>query len=215
VLNNYCSGGFIGIKVYFCRRKKMIMTIAKDKVVSLIYELRIGSASGEVIESLNNENPLVFLYGFGNLLPKFEEKIEGMNVGDKFNFNLSSTDAYGEFNSSAVIEVPISAFEVNGTVDNDMLSIGNVIPMRDNQGNRLNGVVKEVTGSNVKMDFNHPLAGSHLYFNGEITDIREATEEELTHGHIHSSCGCGGECEDGCGDSAEAGCSSGSCGCGC
>ncbi len=172
------------------------MTIKNDKVVSLVYELRLGSPEGEVIESLSNDNPLVFLYGVGNLLPKFEEYIQGLNVGDKFDFNLTSSDAYGEVNDSAIINIPISAFEVNGTVDDDVLKIGNIIPMRDNQGNRLDGMVKEVTTSDVKMDFNHPLAGSHLFFKGEVTDIRDATEEELTHGHIHSGCECGSNCDD-------------------
>lgn len=196
------------------------MTITKEKVVSLIYELRLDSPNGEIIESLSNDNPLVFLYGFGNLLPKFEENIDGLNIGDKFDFNLSSADAYGEVNDSAIVSVPISAFEVDGAVDSDLLKLGNTIPMRDNQGNRMNGVVKEVTNSEVKMDFNHPLAGCHLYFKGEVSDVREATEEELSHGHIHSSCGCGSDgCEDGCGDgcgdmSESEGCGSGSCGCG-
>jgi FKBP-type peptidyl-prolyl cis-trans isomerase SlyD len=194
------------------------MTITKDKVVSLIYELRLNSPQGEVIEALSNDNPLTFLFGTGNLLPKFEEKIQGMNVGDTFDFNLSSTDAYGEVNAEAIIDVPLSAFEVNGAIDDDLLKLGNIIPMRDNQGNRLNGVVKEVSSTDVTMDFNHPLAGSDLFFKGEVTEIREATEEELSHGHIHSSCGCGGscDCEEGCGEQDEvSNCSSGSCGCGC
>jgi FKBP-type peptidyl-prolyl cis-trans isomerase SlyD len=212
--------GFYNKRLFLCQKKKQNMTITKDKVVSLIYELRLDSPSGEVIESLSNDNPLEFLYGSGNLLPKFEEQIEGLNVGDKFDFNLTSVDAYGEVNDSAIVSVPLTAFEVNGTIDSELLKLGNTIPMRDNNGNRLNGVVKEVTDTEVKMDFNHPLAGNHLYFKGEVTDVRDATEEELTHGHIHSSCGCGGECGDDCGDgcndmSESEGCSSGSCGCGC
>jgi FKBP-type peptidyl-prolyl cis-trans isomerase SlyD len=177
------------------------MVVANEKVVSLIYQLRLDSPEGEVIESLSNDNPLTFLYGTGNLLPKFEEYIDGLKIGDRFKFNLSANDAYGEVNEDAIVNVPIKAFEVNGTIDNNMLSIGNTIPMRDNAGNRLNGVVKEVTSDDVIMDFNHPLAGNSLFFEGEVTGVREATEEELSHGHIHSSCGCGsGGCEDGCGD---------------
>lgn len=181
------------------------MIITKDKVVSLTYELRLDSPKGDIVESLSNDSPLVFLYGAGNLLPKFEENIAGLKIGDRFDFNLNATDAYGEVNNEAVVNVPISAFSINGEVDHDLLRIGNRIPMQDNTGNKLVGIVKEVTDEAVSMDFNHPLAGNHLFFNGEITDIREATEEEIMHGHIHSNGGCGGGCDcgdkhDGCGD---------------
>lgn len=190
------------------------MTITNEKVVSVIYELRVDSPKGEVIESLNQDNPLTFLYGSGNLLPKFEEYIDGLTVGDDFKFELRATDAYGEINQEAIVDVPLSAFMVNGSVDDSLLKLGNTIPMRDNMGNRLNGVVKDITESAVVMDFNHPLAGNNLYFEGKVTDIREATEEELNHGHIHSSCGCGsGGCGDDHGHGHGGGCGDGSCGC--
>ena len=146
-------------------------------------------------------------------MPKFEENLNGLQIGDKFDFNLTAKDAYGEKNDAAIVKVPISAFEVDGKLDTSLVKVGNTIPMRDNAGNRLNGVVKSVDDSNVKMDFNHPLAGNHLFFTGSVTDIREATEEELSHGHIHGqgggcgdSCGCGSEPTDG-------DCGSGGCGC--
>lgn len=190
------------------------MTVRKDKVVSLVYELRLDAANGEVVESLTEDRPLQFLYGSGNLLPKFEANIDGLKIGDSFDFDLTAVDAYGEINADAIVEVPISAFEMDGKVDENLLKVGNNIPMRDNAGNRLNGVVKEVTDEVVKMDFNHPLAGNHLFFKGQVTDIREATEEELSHGHIHSGGGCG--CGDGgCGDGMpeDGSCGSGGCGC--
>jgi FKBP-type peptidyl-prolyl cis-trans isomerase SlyD len=178
------------------------MIIAKDKVVSLTYELRLDNPKGNIIESLSNDSPLIFIYGSGNLLPKFEENIAGLKVGDRFNFNLNATDAYGEVNNEAIVHVPISAFSVNGSIDQDMLHIGNKIPMQDSAGNKLTGIVKEVSDQAVMMDFNHPLAGNHLFFMGEITDIREATEEEMIHGHIHSHGGCDdGSCGSCCGDS--------------
>lgn len=169
--------------------------IEKDKVISLIYELRVDNRAGEIIESLNNSSPLTFLFGSGSLLPKFELNISGMKVGDKFDFNLPCEDAYGTINESAVIDLPLNVFEVNGKIDEDMLQIGNNIPMQDNSGNRLNGIVKEVSAEKVKMDFNHPLAGNHLFFSGEITEIREATNDELHHGHVHSQSSCEG-CSD-------------------
>jgi FKBP-type peptidyl-prolyl cis-trans isomerase SlyD len=167
----------------------------KDNVVSLTYELRVDHADGKVIESLNESNPLTFLFGTGNLLPKFEEQISGLKVGDKFNFDLQCEDAYGEINDNAIIDVPINAFEINGKIDDNMLKVGNTIPMQDNSGNRLNGQVKEIGSDKVKMDFNHPLAGNHLFFAGEVREIRSATDEELSHGHAHSQKDC-----DGCSD---------------
>ena len=175
------------------------MKVSKDKVVSLTYELRLNSENGEVIESLSADAPLTFLYGSGNLLPKFEENINGLSTGDKFDFDLQASEAYGEINQNAIVDVPVSAFEIDGKIDENLLKIGNKIPMQDTSGNKLTGVVKEVLDDNVTMDFNHPLAGNNLFFKGIITEIREATEEEMHHGHAHypGSCegcsDCGGE----------------------
>ncbi len=175
------------------------MIISKNKVVSLTYELRLDNVGGKVVESLTEEAPLTFLYGSGGLLPKFEEYIDGLQVGENFDFNLSAQDAYGNLNENAVVQVPVSAFEVDGKIDENMLKIGNNIPMQDASGNKLNGIVQEINNDHVTMDFNHPLAGNELFFKGKITEIREATEEELTHGHAHypGSCegcsDCGGE----------------------
>ncbi len=176
------------------------MIVAKDKVVSLIYELRLDKNDGEIVEALNADKPLTFLYGGGGLLPKFEENIDGLQVGDAFAFELKSVDAYGGINPNAIVQIPLSAFEIDGKVDKNMVKVGSNIPMQDSSGNRLNGVVKEVNHDHVMMDFNHPLAGNDLFFSGEITDIREATSEELHHGHIHGSGGCGGGGCSGCGD---------------
>ena len=117
------------------------------------------------------------------------------------------------------MHVPQSVFEIDGEIDKNLMKIGTMVPMMDAEGRRLNGKVLAVEGDAVKMDFNHPMAGNDLFFRGEVTDIRSATEEELAHGHIHATggCGCGGSgegCEDGaCDDKGS--CSDGSCGCGC
>ncbi len=175
------------------------MNVSKEKVVSLTYELRLDSAEGEVIETLTAESPLTFLYGTGGLLPKFEENIDGLQIGDDFDFSLKSHEAYGEVRNDAIVNIPIAAFEIDGRIDENMLKTGNKIPMQDASGNKLTGIVQEVADDKVIMDFNHPLAGSDLFFKGRITEIREATEEELYHGHAHypGSCegcsDCGGE----------------------
>ena len=171
------------------------MEAAANKVVSIIYELRKESVTGEVIEALEVDQPLTFIFGQGNLLPKFEDKLSGRKVGDGFNFKLNCDDAYGSRQENAIIDVPIQIFEIDGKIDTNLLSEGNMVPMMDREGRRLNGVVKKIAAENVTMDFNHPLAGIDLFFKGEITDVREATEEELEHGHVHSESSC-----EGCGD---------------
>lgn len=178
------------------------MIITKDKVVSVAYELSLVSDESELVEKVNGNNPLVYLQGHGNLLPKFESYLDGLKVGDKFDFVLNTEEAYGKSSPEAIVDLPKTVFMVEGEVEEGLLEVGNNIPMMDNSGNRLNGRVVDVNDSTVKMDFNHPLAGESLHFKGEVVEIREATEEELAHGHIHraSSCGEGGcDCSSGCG----------------
>jgi len=175
------------------------MVVSSNKVVSLTYELRVNSKNGEVIESVDRNSPLTFMMGNGSLLPKFEDNLAGLKVGDSFDFNLVSEDAYGVYEESSIIKVPLLAFQIDGKVDYELVKIGNKIPMQDSEGHKLTGLVKIVNADSVTMDFNHPLAGNHLFFKGEVTEIRHATEEELTHGHAHyegscDSCdSCGGE----------------------
>ncbi len=176
------------------------MVISENKVVSLIYELRKDNESGEVVETLTESNPLTFLFGTGNLLPKFENNIQGLKEGDSFSFALTSDEAYGPVEASAVVNVPVRAFEVDGKVDYNLVKKGSSIPMMDNTGRRMVGVVRDVGTENITMDFNHPMAGVNLFFSGEITSIREASEEEIAHGHIHRQSGCEGCQQDGCGD---------------
>jgi FKBP-type peptidyl-prolyl cis-trans isomerase SlyD len=165
------------------------MIVEKNKVVSLSYELKVR---GETVEKVGSDSPLMFLFGAGNLLPKFEENLSGLKINDGFEFELVSADAYGPVNEEAVVDVPMQAFEVDGEVDRGILKVGNQIPMLDQSGNRLNGIVVKLDDEFVTMDFNHPLAGDDLHFSGKVVEIRDASDEELEHGHVHSP----GSCED-------------------
>ena len=178
--------------------KETVMTVTNEKVISLTYDLRIDDKDGKLVESVTNDAPLTFIFGTGKLLPKFEDNLKGLNVGEEFEFSLNSTEAYGDFNEDAVVNVPISIFQVNGQIDDNLLKVGNSIPMMDKSGNRLSGIVLEINDNDVKMDFNHPLAGNELFFKGKVTEVREATEDELAQG-LNDGCGCGGgcSCEDG------------------
>jgi FKBP-type peptidyl-prolyl cis-trans isomerase SlyD len=172
------------------------MEITKDKVVSITYELRKDNEHGEVVEQVSTDNPLTFLYGVGGMLPKFEENLDGMKAGDAFKFGLNPEDAYGPVVDNAIVDVPLDVFKVDGEVDNTMLQLGNMVPMMDNSGNRLNGVIKVIGDETVTMDFNHPMAGKSLFFTGSVTEVREATEEELSHGHVHAGGCADGSCDD-------------------
>jgi FKBP-type peptidyl-prolyl cis-trans isomerase SlyD len=180
------------------------MKIDRNAHVTLTYELRLENAEGELIEQTGEDTPLQFVFGAGKMLEMFEQKLEGMAAGDQFAFGLKADEAYGEMNPNAIVEIPKHIFEINGKIDENLLVEGNNIPMQDAHGNRLNGLVLEVGDELVKMDFNHPLAGEDLFFNGKIVEVREATEDEL------AAC-CGDGCNSGgCGSG-----SSGGCGCGC
>ena len=163
------------------------MEIGKEKVVSVTYQLSVDGFDGEVVETVKEDKPLTFLYGVGNMLEKFEENLDGLKEGDEFNFKIECDEAYGQASEDAVVDLPINIFEVEGKIDFDLLKVGNYIPMQDQQGNRLDGIVLEVGDEKVKMDFNHPLAGDDLFFKGEVKEVREATDEEKQHGHAHTS----------------------------
>ena len=192
------------------------MKITANAVVEFSYDLEVD---GQIVDKTTKEKPLDYIHGTGGLLPKLEAHIEGMEPGDKFEITLSPADGYGEVNPDMIIDLPKSAFEVNGEVREDLLVPGNTIPMLNSMGGVIPGVVLEVSEDSVKMDLNHQMAGKTLHFTGEILTVREATEKELTeglHGEFVHSCGCGG-ChghDGGCGSDCGGECGS-DCGCGC
>ena len=178
------------------------MTIAKDKIVSVIYELKTDP-NGEIIEKAVEETPLTFHCGAGQMLEKFEANLVGLKVGESFDFKLDTNDAYGEASEQAVIDLPKNIFEINGEFDAEKIKEGNVVPMQDSSGRKMNGIVLEVADETVKMDFNHPLAGDDLYFKGEVIEVRDATSEEMQAAYQpQGGCGCdsdnGGGCGSGC-----------------
>jgi FKBP-type peptidyl-prolyl cis-trans isomerase SlyD len=197
------------------------MKITTNKSVSAEYELFVdGETEGtlELMEKATPEQPLSFIYGVGMMLPKFEENIFGLAAGEAFDFVIKNEDAYGPYEDENVIDLDKSIFEVDGKIDTSVVYEGNVVPLMDNEGRRLNAQVVTVTDTHVKVDLNHPLAGENLHFKGKVLEVRDATEKELsalTGGSCGSGCGCGdGGCGDGsCGDEkSEGGCGSG-CGC--
>ncbi len=161
------------------------MVIEKNMVVSLHYRLTHNDVLGELVEETFGSEPLVFLYGAGQMIPEFERQLAGKTQGDLFSFGIKADEAYGEHDPDAVVLLPMETFEMDGQVDERMLQIGTIIPMSDDEGNQLNGTVREVSAEGVLIDFNHPMAGVNLYFTGNVESLRPATDTEMEHGHVH------------------------------
>ena len=160
------------------------MTETTNKVISLNYNLHKDNASGEMIESTEGKQPLVFLSGVGMMIPDFENNVVGKEAGDSFSFSVPAEKAYGPRMDEAIIDLPKSTFVHEGELIPD-LKVGNVIGLQDDKGNPFPSKVMEIGEETVKMDMNHPLAGQDLHFTGEIVDVRDATKEEVEHGHVH------------------------------
>jgi FKBP-type peptidyl-prolyl cis-trans isomerase SlyD len=187
-----------------------MITVSKDSMVTLTYDLRLDGKEGEIFESATAESPLIFLHGAGLMIPAFEEQLVGKKSGEKFEIAIPAASGYGEINEEAVVELPLEIFKVDGKVDDTLLTPGNSVPMMSAHGQRMDGIVVSVEGEVVTMDFNHPLAGEDLHFTGEILQVREASPEELSAAYSTGGCGCGSSCSsDGCGDGS---CGDGSCG---
>ncbi len=161
------------------------MNITSNTVVSLTYELHTTTPEGNqvFVEKATEENPLVFLCGVGMMLPKFEEHLAGLTVGDEYSFELAPADGYGEIDAAAHVDLPVSMFKEGGA--EELPNVGDVIPLQDNQGNQFRAGVTAVNEEIVSVDLNHPMAGKNLIFAGKILTVRAATADELSHGHAH------------------------------
>jgi FKBP-type peptidyl-prolyl cis-trans isomerase SlyD len=176
------------------------MNIKANKFVSVSYDLNVGEGEErELMERATAERPLKFVYGLGSMLPAFENRLSGLATGDTFRFSLSPENAYGEYKEENVVELPKHVFEVDGRFDGEFISEGNTVPMMTSDGQQVNGSVLEVRQDTVLMDFNHPLAGETLHFDGRVLDVHEATAEEIADlsAPVHGGCGCQCDCGDG------------------
>ena len=179
------------------------MIIEKDKMVSLTYALREPDKDGVLIEEVDESNPLKFMFGAGQMLHEFEANIAKLGEGENFEFSLKPDEAYGDRREDLVVDIPRSVFEVDGKFDDEICKVGNQVPMADAQGRRLMGVVTEIKDEAVAMDFNHPMAGLHLHFTGNILEVRDASEEEMNMYYgggdgSCSTCGSSSSCDGHC-----------------
>lgn len=155
------------------------MTISEKKVVQMHYTLK--STQGEVLDSSAGREPLAYIQGIGNIIPGLEKQLEGKVVGDKVQAVVAPEEAYGEKQDALVQVVPKAGFQ--GDAD-EVLQEGMQVQVQTNQGAQIATVTK-IAGDDVTLDLNHPLAGETLHFDVEIVEVRDATSEELDHGHVH------------------------------
>lgn len=153
------------------------MEITKNTVASIHYTLR--DDDGTVIDSSEGRDPLQYLHGAGNLIPGMEEGLEGKSKGEKFNLKIEPDKGYGEKDENLVQKVPRSAFGDQEVKPGMRFST--------NQGGVV--TVTDVGLESVTVDGNHPLAGVPLNFDVEIMDVRTATADEISHGHVHGAGG--------------------------
>lgn len=194
------------------------METTPNKYITVAYELYVmEDGEKNLVEKATAEHPFQFISGMGTTLDAFEMQLKDLNKGDKFEFTIPVNEAYGEFNEEYVLDLPKNIFEINGKFDSDRIFEGNVVPLMNADGNRMNGTVVEVKEDIVVMDLNHPLAGKDLTFVGEVTESRPATNEEIQsmlNMISGEGCGCGncgGDCDGGDCDESHEGCGCGHC----
>ena len=177
-----------------------------NKYVAVAYRLYTKDNEGkrELVEEATKEQPFQFVSGLGMTLDDFEAQIVGLEKDGEFDFELTPEQAYGQYEQERVIKVPRSTFEIDGRLDKDYIFEGAIVPLQNADGQRFNGLIQQIGDTEVTLDLNHPLAGKALIFTGVVTEIREATKDEITATlkMITGEGGCGCGCEDcgGCDD---------------
>jgi FKBP-type peptidyl-prolyl cis-trans isomerase SlyD len=153
------------------------MQITTNAVVAIHYTLT--NKGGEVLDTSDGREPLAYLHGRGNLIPGLEKELEGKEKGNKISVTVPPEEAYGIHDENLIREVSRDAFK-----DIEELQPGMQFQSQSEKGIDVFTITK-IEGDNITIDGNHALAGETLSFEVEVTDVREATEEEVTHGHVH------------------------------
>jgi FKBP-type peptidyl-prolyl cis-trans isomerase SlyD len=156
-------------------------SISTNKVVTINYTLR--NDAGEVLDSSEDAGPMAYLHGAGNIVPGLEKQLEGKLAGDKLVAIVPPDEGYGEKNGAGPQSIPRAAFE---DVD---VHPGMTLVVEDDDGEQMPLRVIAVEADKVLVDLDHPLAGETLHFTVEVVEVRDATAEELEHGHVHGDGG--------------------------
>lgn len=153
------------------------MKIEKNSVVNIHYTLT--DDNGAVLDSSEGRDPLAYLHGVGQLIPGLENTLTGMVAGDSKKVVVAPKDGYGEFDNQLVAQVSKDGFR-----GEEELVVGMKVQVDTNEGQKIASIDK-IEGDKVTLNLNHPLAGKNLNFAVEIVEVREATDEEISHGHVH------------------------------
>ena len=185
----------------------------ENNYITVAYKLYVTDEKEDIredlVEECNEEHPFLFISNMGCVLPAFEKEINPLKSGDKFDFVIPCSEAYGEFEDELMFDVPKKTFEVDGRFDSEHIYEGSIIPLKSADGHQFNGTVIEIKDGAVTIDLNHPRAGQDLHFVGTVVTHRPATNDEVS-GMAEmlsgDSCGCGccghdcgGDCDDECG----------------
>jgi FKBP-type peptidyl-prolyl cis-trans isomerase SlyD len=154
------------------------MKVTNGTVVSVDYKLHLGD--GKVVDESAPGQPLHYLQGGGQIVPGLEKEMEGLSAGDSRKVVVAPKEGYGEHDPRGLQEVPASAFPAG-----QKLAPGMEFTAQGEDGQHVPVSVREIRGDKVLIDLNHPLAGKTLHFDVTVREVRQATEEELSHGHVH------------------------------
>jgi FKBP-type peptidyl-prolyl cis-trans isomerase SlyD len=177
------------------------MVIEKDRVVTIDYKLH--DAAGGVLDSSEASDPLIYLHGNENIIAGLEKHLLGKKAGDELVCVVPAKEGYGERDEALVFKVTKSEFGEGTPIE-----LGMQFEAHGEDGAQI-VTVMGIDGDEVTIDANHPLAGEELHFSVKVVDVREATAEELEHGHVHGGC----DCDEGCHDGHGHGCGDGGCDC--
>lgn len=170
-----------------------------NKVIAVTYELYVDFDGEEtLVEECTLDRPFRFVTGVGYTFEAFEAALLPLGIGDSFDFVVKSSESNGDRDETYVFDVDKSLFYVDGEFPADEIWPGNVVPMLDAEGNRLQATVVAVKKDKVTIDLNHPLAGKDLHFKGKVVEHRLATDDEIK--SMTSGCcgGCKGDCSNNC-----------------
>ncbi|RMF81700.1 MAG: peptidylprolyl isomerase [Chloroflexi bacterium] len=152
--------------------------VANNMVVGLAYTLKVD---GEVVEQVGKDEPMEYLHGADDIIPGLEKQLAGKKVGDTFSVTIPPEDGYGLYDPEDVEELPRHI--IDGA---DNLEKGAMLEIEDEDGDFYLAFVRDIQGDTITIDYNPPLAGKELAYDVEVVSIREATAEEIDHGHVHA-----------------------------
>ncbi len=153
------------------------LKVDDGQVVSMHYTLHVD---GQVMDSSEGGEPLQFIQGMGHIIPGLEHQLYEMKIGDKKDVVVAPKDGYGESDPAAFMDVPRESFPPNVP-----MKVGTELELRDQSDHPVYARIEDVADKDVRLNMNHPLAGKELHFSVEIANLRAATEEEVSHGHVH------------------------------